>query len=214
VRDSNTPVNSSNQKQHGMITRRRRRLISAPVNGDQPQSNSPSPPAEDYPKRLSGPIRRAAQFRLSASNLSQNRAVKRAAPSTIIVRRSPGASSPKTYVITTTNPAETTAILRQHGLTSYRICSGVGGSTDSGIAANSRKSSTNNSKKSSPSDSNRNSPNQQSLNFELQNPGDHARSPPIESPSTEHSNMFGSDSPGSYNNREVSFILNSACQKV
>lgn len=203
------PQTSSQQpKQHGMITRRRRRLISAPVNGDLIQSNSPSPPAEDYPKRLSGPIRRNGLFRLSATNLSRpesNRPLKRGAPSTIIVRRSSGASSPKTYVITTTNPAETTAILRQHGLTSYRICSG---STDSGING-SRKSSANNSKKSSPSDSNRNSPtsNQpQTLHFELQNMqqqsgADHARSPPIESPSTEHSNMFGSDSPGSF--REV-----------
>lgn len=195
-----------------MITRRRRRLISAPVNGEQ----SPSPPVEDVKK----PIKR--QLRPSVSNLSKiegNRPLKRGAPSTIILRRSPGASSPKTYIITTTNPAETTAILRQHGLTSYRICPGVGGgSTDSGIAANgcsSHKSSANNSKKSSPSDS-RNSPttNQHNLQFELQSGGgqlgDHTRSPPIESPSTEHSNMFGSDSPGSYNNREVS----SLCLKI
>jgi len=46
-----------------------------------------------------------------------------------------------------------------------------------------------------------------------QNPGDHARSPPIESPSTEHSNIFGSDSPGSYNNRELDdFIIDEILQ--
>jgi hypothetical protein len=174
-----------------MITRnRRRRLISAPVNGDD---QSPSPPAEDSNKRV--PIRRAGPLRMSATNLSRvERPLKRGAPSTIILRRSPGASSPKTYIIQTTNPAETTAILRQHGLTSYRVCNGIGGSTDSGFANGSRKSSTPNSKKSSPQDSTRNSPtaNQHGLQFDLQN----AQSPPIESP-------FGSDSPSSYHNREV-----------
>lgn len=201
-------TSQSAQKQHSMITRRRRRLISAPVNGDLLQSNSPSPPAaEDYPKRItgSGPIRRSGQFRLSSSNLSRtenNRPLKRGAPSTIILRRSPGANSPKTYIITTTNPSETTAILRQHGLTSYKICPplGVSGSTDSGIAnSSSRKSSANNSKKTSPSDSNRNSPTT-TLQFDLQN-ADHGQSQSIQSPST-----FGSDSPNSYN-REVSIFL-------
>lgn len=193
-RDTAKP--SSAPKQHGMITRnKRRRLISAPVNGGD---QSPSPPAEDSTKRTNGPIRRAGPLRMSATNLSKvERPLKRGAPSTIILRRSPGASSPKTYIITTTNPAETTAILRQHGLTSYRVCPGIGGSTDSGFANSSRKSSASNSKKSSPSDSTRNSPtaNQHGLQFELQN----AQSPPIESP-------FGSDSPSSYN-REVTIRI-------
>lgn len=207
---SPTARKTAQAPKHAMITRRRRRLISAPVNADQLLNSGSSTPSPQDEKSSGGPIKRNAQFRASASNLS--RGTKRPATSTIIVRRSPGASSPKTYVITTTNPAETTAILRQHGLTSYRICPNtVDGSTDSGIAATngSRKSSAANSKKSSPSDSTRNSPTNSKqtyslkLDFQNQQAGEHARSPPIESPSTEHSNLFGSDSPGSYNNREV-----------
>ncbi|KAI6200578.1 Transcription factor E3 [Aphelenchoides besseyi] len=192
-----------------MITRRRRRLISAPVNLEEVllESETPSPP--DSRRVTGGPIR---QLRNSSTNLrtaegkSRN---KRPATSTIVVRRSPGASSPRTYVIETTNVAETTALLKKHGLGSYQI---VSGSTDSGIGAgavDSRRSSVSNSKKTSPAHSKRSSPSSGGNNFDLQQHNSiggpsNERSPPIDSPSTEHSsNLFGSDSPGSYNNREL-----------
>ncbi|CAD5220710.1 unnamed protein product [Bursaphelenchus okinawaensis] len=198
-----------------MITRnRRRRLISAPVSGasyvmsSSPQSSTPSPPTHED---AGGPIRRSSHARLSAKRTSESGTdpkIKR--PNAVLVRRSPGAQNQtKTYIITTTNPAETSAFLKQHGLGNYRIRHSTLGSTDSGIAvqASSRSSATN-SKKSSPTESKRSSPTLNNTDNLQNSAQDHVRSPTVASPSDHSNNLFGPDSPGSYNNRELDdFII-------